>query len=269
MADLSFAEKHKLEKLFGMGGGYVLNFSNRTFGEFVFDSTGKQVYDDARTYAREGDSKANRLRAFWKIEPNHVVGKLIADLVEHTMESSTERGEGALVEECRRIAKRLQAGAPVPELGAITPHTAERDLELLAGQVRAAIDANQPEAALDRLHTFVVNYVRRRCDQRGIAYDRDKPLHSLFGEYRKGLKADGHVESEMGDRILKSVISTLDAFNDVRNNRSFAHDNALLNYDEALLICNHVCSVIRFLNAVEARAARKAVVDDEFDGIPF
>lgn len=125
MADLSFAEKHKLEKLFVMGDGYVLTFSNRSFSRFVFDSTGKQVYDDARTYAREGDSKANRLRAFWKIEPNHVVGKLIADLVEHTKEPSTERGDGALVAECRRIAERLKAGAPVPELDAITPHTAE------------------------------------------------------------------------------------------------------------------------------------------------
>ena len=37
-------------------------------------------------------------------------------------------------------------------------------------------------------------------------------------------------------RILRSSISILDAFNDVRNNRSLAHDNAILNYDEALLI---------------------------------
>jgi hypothetical protein len=30
MADLSGAEKRKLEKLFGMSSGYVLDFSNRT-----------------------------------------------------------------------------------------------------------------------------------------------------------------------------------------------------------------------------------------------
>lgn len=264
MANLTTQEKYKLEKLFSMGSGYVLGFSNRSFAEFVFDSIGKDIYDDAGTYSGGGDSKANRLRTFWRVEPNHVAGKLIADLVEHRREWSTEHGEGELLEDCRRIAERLQAGAPVTELGAITPQTAERDLELLVNQVRAAIDANHPEAALDRLHTFVVTYVRRRCDQRGIAYDKKKPLHSLFGEYRKNLKAHGHVESEMGDRILKSVTSTLDAFNDVRNNRSFAHDNPVLGYDEALLICNHVCSVIRFLNSIEAKATR-AVVDDEFD----
>lgn len=28
-----------------MGGGYVLNFSNRTFSDFVFESTGRDPYD--------------------------------------------------------------------------------------------------------------------------------------------------------------------------------------------------------------------------------
>jgi len=28
-----------------MGGGYVLAFSNRTFSEFIMDSTGRDIYD--------------------------------------------------------------------------------------------------------------------------------------------------------------------------------------------------------------------------------
>ena len=38
MARLTFIERQQLEKLFDMGGGYVLDFSNRTFAEFVADS---------------------------------------------------------------------------------------------------------------------------------------------------------------------------------------------------------------------------------------
>ncbi len=34
MTNLSTNEKQVLEKLFQMGGGYVLNFSNRTMWEF-------------------------------------------------------------------------------------------------------------------------------------------------------------------------------------------------------------------------------------------
>ena len=38
-------------------------------------------------------------------------------------------------------------------------------------------------------------------------------------------------ESEMADRILKSSISIFEPFNDVRNNRSLARDNPILNYE--------------------------------------
>ena len=71
MSDLTFIEKNRLEKLFDMSGGYVLDFTNRTIQEFVADSVGKDIFDSAYDY--ESGSKANRLRAFWKAEPNHVV----------------------------------------------------------------------------------------------------------------------------------------------------------------------------------------------------
>ena len=43
MSDLSNVEKRGFERFFGMRGGYVLDFSNRTFEEFILDSTGKEV----------------------------------------------------------------------------------------------------------------------------------------------------------------------------------------------------------------------------------
>ena len=45
MADLTGAEKRGFERVLAMGGGYVLNFSNRTFHEFVLDSTGRDIYE--------------------------------------------------------------------------------------------------------------------------------------------------------------------------------------------------------------------------------
>ena len=35
MANLSFIDKQLIEDVLGMGGGYVLDFSNRTFDEFM------------------------------------------------------------------------------------------------------------------------------------------------------------------------------------------------------------------------------------------
>lgn len=77
--------------------------------------------------------------------------------------------------------------------------------------------------------------MRTLCEARGITIAREKPLHSLFGEYVKRLREDGQLESEMTARIPGSAISVLEAFNGVRNNRSLAHDNPILNYDESLL----------------------------------
>lgn len=269
MSNLTNLEKRKFEQLFDMGGGYVLNFSNRTFDEFCLDTIGREIYDG--NYG----SKANRLRAFWQQEGDGIVGKLMGALLNYAVEEKLIAGKEALLDACRRAVTRLQQDSPVAELDALAALSDERDFETVAKAVREAIEKNAPESGLDRLHTFVIKYVRTLCTQHGLSVTRDKPLHSLFGEYVKCLRDGGHVESEMAVRILKSSISVLEAFNDVRNNRSLAHDNTILHYDEALLIFNHVASSIRFLGSVETKLQkqrkqqRPARAVDDFEDVPF
>ena len=50
MSDLTNLEKRQFERLFQMGGGYVLDFSNRTFAEFVSDSVARDIYDARYAY---------------------------------------------------------------------------------------------------------------------------------------------------------------------------------------------------------------------------
>lgn len=271
MSDLTFLEKRKLETLFQMGGGYVLDFSNRTFAEFVADCTGRDIWD--AKYAYSSGSKANRLRAFWAQEPNHIVGKPVKDLLEYCRPAAGNSQRDRLFEDCERIAGRLLQGAPVEALEAITPEGTERDFEILARAVRDSIEKNEPETGLDRLHTFVTKLVRTLSERRGVTIDRNKPLHSIFGEYVKALRKAGLIESEMTERILKSSISTMEAFNKVRNDESLAHDNPTLNYDEALLIFNHVCSAVRFIRVLEERAETRVAAapsqEATDDDIPF
>ena len=199
MSDLSSLEKRRLEKLFGMASGYVLDFSNRTFGEFVTEHSGRNVY--APGYNVAGGSKANLLRHFWHVEPNHLVGRVIAALIDFGLGTSAIRpGEAALVEDCRRIAARLGQASAVVDSDALRAPADDRDFDTVAKQVRDAIDKNEPEAGLDRLHTFVIKFVRSIGVARGISADRDKPLHSLFGEYVKALRTGGHIESQMTER---------------------------------------------------------------------
>jgi hypothetical protein len=251
MSDLSSTERRKLEQLLGMSSGYVLSFSNRTFDDFFFESIGRSIYDSQYDYG--SGSKANRLRGFWKVEGNSLVGKLMGDMLDHGLEAEWLAADDPRLEECRRIVTRMRSDRPVVEIDALTAISDERDFEAAARAVHDSIEKNAPEAGLDRLHTLVVKYVRSLCARHGITITRDKALHSLFGEYVKFLREKSHIESEMTYRILKSSISTLEAFNDVRNNQSLAHDNPVLNYDEALLIFNHVASSIRFLRSLEGR----------------
>ncbi len=52
MSDLTSIEKMKIEKYLGMSSGYVLDFSNRTFQEFILENIGVDIYDDKYEYAR-------------------------------------------------------------------------------------------------------------------------------------------------------------------------------------------------------------------------
>jgi hypothetical protein len=260
MSDLTSSEKRKLERLFGMSNGYVLDFSNRTFAEFVEESVRRDIYESRYGYG--SGSKANRLRGFWGVEGNNLVGKLIGDLIEYGKDIDAFKSDGGLPEECLKIVARLRHASPVADLDALSATVDDRDFEAVAAHVREVIEKNQPEAGLDRLHTFVTKFVRTLCEGRGITITREKPLHSLFGEYVKRLRDDCYLESEMAARILKSAISVLEAFNDVRNNQSLAHDNPILNYEESLLIFNHVATSVRFIRALEDRLKRQQIREE-------
>lgn len=268
MSDLSAIEKRKIERALGMRSGYVLNFSNRTFAEFFLDSFGLDIYDEKYEYA--SGSKANRLRAFWDQESNYLVGKVLRLLFEEWDEFTGYGAPPKPPEECLKIVTRLEQSAPVPDIGSVSPNMADQSFESLARSVRESIERNEPEAGLDRLHTFLVRYFRVLCEKHGIGTEREKPLHSLLGEYVKALKNEGIIDSEMTVRILKSSISIMDTFNHVRNDQSFAHDNKVLNYDESLLIFSHVTSSIRFIEAVEStRSAKPSPPIEGYDDIPF
>jgi hypothetical protein len=105
VSDLNVNAKRKIEKLLEMGSGYVLGacFSNASFQGFVLDITEKDIYDNA--YARGSGSKANVLRGFWTVEPNHVVGKLLAALLDVVRKTGRTREDDPLFRDCERIVQ--------------------------------------------------------------------------------------------------------------------------------------------------------------------
>ena len=86
---IHFTEKRDIETALQMGSGYVLDFSNRTFAEFIAASIGIDVY--AGPYGDQGGSKANHLRSFFDKAPDHYIGQLLTDLIVHARQIDEDR----------------------------------------------------------------------------------------------------------------------------------------------------------------------------------
>lgn len=112
MANLSTHEQQILEKLFQMGGGYVLNFSDRTIGEFFQNDLGINIFGSEYDY--HSGSKANRVRRFWQISDDALVGKSIHKFLEYIDTQivigklQREDYSSGLVNRAQLIAARLQ-----------------------------------------------------------------------------------------------------------------------------------------------------------------
>lgn len=110
------SERKILETLFDMGGGYVLDFSNRTMEEFFQEHFEIEIYDPKYDRENHSASKANRLRAIWEVEDDVTVGKIIYALTDYmeleTLTNGTEipQGKVALIQKAREIASKLVAG---------------------------------------------------------------------------------------------------------------------------------------------------------------
>lgn len=250
MADLTYADKKKLERYLEMGGGYVCDFTNTSFEDFVYTTTNIYIYDDK--YTKHSGSKANRLRAFWEKESNQIVAKLLEELLEYWKEESPD-STLIIYQQCKEIVEKLKSWNPVESIDNLNPEVSEKDIHQLFESIKDSMLKDKPQEALDRLHTYVIKYIRIICDKHSIKYEKKTPIHSLFGGYIKFLKREGYIESEMSVRILKSSISILEAFNDVRNYQSLAHDNNILNYDEAALIFYNISCTMNFIKRIEKR----------------
>jgi len=79
MSSLTDTEKCYFEKVLGMQSGYVLHYSNATFGEF-FNHHRINIHD--QKYQSYGTSKARKIRAFWEQKPDVLVVKVLGEMLD-------------------------------------------------------------------------------------------------------------------------------------------------------------------------------------------
>lgn len=252
MAKLRAGEMSVLEHVLEMGSGYVLDFSDATFGRFFDGDLGLDIDDDK--YRDLGTSKGKRLRSFLRQEDDATVARALRALWDYraNMQSRWSQQEDPAVSgRFFDIVHRLEGDAGLPNADGIEKFSDNETLEELVSAIGRDVQANKPQAALDRLHTYCMKKFAHLLTARGIPCDRDDPLHSRVGKYVKALEAEGRVRP-ISLRIMKSAISVFELYNGVRNNESFAHDNELVDAQEARFIFESICGFLRLIRGVEA-----------------
>ena len=115
MASLKQTDILLLEKVFEMGDGYVLGFTNSSFQRFILNVCKIDIYESK--YTIYGESKAKRLLAFWLVESDKTVGILINELLAYLKtnrkinSSEISKNEADIFNDCVRISRRLR-GVP-------------------------------------------------------------------------------------------------------------------------------------------------------------
>lgn len=254
MAKLSYEDKVYLEKYLQMEGGWVLDFSNESLKRFIYENIRLDISD--KKYDINGSSKAKRLRALWDSESDYLIGKLLKSFIQYykakrIVNTIAFYASGDLENCFEKIAERLLQDGVSPHVELISPIDDETDFSRLADTIKGYIEKNEPELALDRLHTFYVKLVRSLCVRHKIAFSNSESLNAVFGKYLKYVTNLEIVESEMTISILKYSINLLEKFNDVRNNKSLAHDNKVLNYKESLYIFDTLARLKGFIDSLE------------------
>ena len=171
-----------IDKVFGMEGGYVLNFLNRTFAEFFHEELGVDIYDDR--WAARGNSKANRLRCYLQRADRKTALRTLEVLWEYREASSVTADYPTLDDSVRaayfRVVERLGGRPPEPEAP-----TASRQERLVDPAVTSALAARLVEIS--------------EMDPQPRGYAFEKFLKDVFDAYGMSARASFRLRGEQID----------------------------------------------------------------------
>lgn len=175
MSNLKTIERQPFEDLLGMSSGYVLDFTDTTFASFFAESVKRNIHDDP--YTKYGTSKAKKLRAFWDIEPDSVVAKVLGELIDLWEYKNPEAGakERAAAKRCREIIAKLN-GQPQPAAETTEEEFLQKDF-------------NNADIARVPIEASLIPILEARFIEAGRSLHANAPLAAIFmcGSVLEGL----------------------------------------------------------------------------------
>ena len=171
-----------IDEVFAMGGGYVLNFSNRTFSEFFAEELGVDI--DQPRWSVNGGSKAKRLRTYLRQANRETALRTLQALWEYRQSSSLVVEHPPIGEGGRttffQIIERL-GGAPPASMTPDTDRATQRP------------DADMADDLAARLLTISGMDPQRR------GYEFEKFLKDLFDAFGLAARASFRLRGEQID----------------------------------------------------------------------
>jgi len=231
------------------GKGFIWNFSNSDFENFINSSTGKKIYDEK--YSLNGTSKMKRLKEFFRLEDDISSVKILKDLKVYGKTKRKLSKENIIFfEKCiKKIDENVKIYVEDIDFKSISI------VNPIIKDIEQKLKDEQYNMAIDRLHTFFTGYIKYLCSKNKINVD-NKSLKSLYGQYLKFL----YENKKMNDGITKTILTSsnklMEDFDYVRNNLSPAHFNEIISNVEAEFICNHVLNIFKFLQRYNKRENR-------------
>lgn len=167
MSNLINLQKQIFEKLFNMKSGYVLDFSNNAFQDFIKTSVNMDIFDEK--YEKLCDelgyascSKANRLRCFWDIESYFIVYKLLKELLDYYEYVYDDEKDWELLKKAKSLVND-------------SINSISNDEEIFLEQEFEVIDISS--LGLDE---SVVPIINSRIEEIKICLDNNATLASIF-----------------------------------------------------------------------------------------
>ena len=171
-----------IDRVFGMEGGVVLNFSNRTFAELFRHEFNVDIYNPY--WAAEGESKAKRLRYYLRRANRKTVLDTLNALWEYREASSVTAEYPELDDSVRtayfQIIQRLGGNPPEP-----------------AGSKAACQELRVDATVTSRLAARLIEVSKMDPQARGYAFE--KFLKDVFDAYGMSARASFRLTGEQID----------------------------------------------------------------------
>ena len=251
MSDLKSADIEEImgfiSKKTNKGKGYVWDFSDQRFKDFIENCTGCNIDDEKYKNNDEGNSKAKRLRRFIRDEENSKVILLLEEILD-----CGKRKKYLLkthIQKLEMIIKRLKKYENTIIISKDTVKNKKVE-EVLLKEVKEKVSKGQYEFVIDRLHTLFKYKFEAIFDELGCEMEGET-LDSITGQLNNILRNDDVFKESTTFKILSATKKIMSSFDDARNNKTYAHANSIMEKNEAEFLCNYMIYYYNFINRIE------------------